>query len=67
MLCVNVGSCGFFFFFQGKSHRARCEHEKAAGGGHEDKAEVLAGDGEKLQRAIGRAGKEGSHNTAYRS
>ncbi|XP_034748996.1 centlein isoform X2 [Etheostoma cragini] len=44
---------------KGEPHRARCEHEKAAGRGLENKTEVSAGDGEKLLWTSGGAGEEG--------
>lgn len=53
-MCVCLYVC-----FQNEPHRARCEHEKAAGGGLEDETEVPAGYGEKLSWAGGGAGEEG--------
>ena len=47
------------FGFQGEPHRARCEHEKAAGGGPEDETEVPAGDGEQLPWTGGGSGEKG--------
>lgn len=51
--------------FQGEPHRERCEHEEAAGGGHEDEAEVLARDGEKLPWTSGGAGEEGTDTPTH--
>lgn len=50
--------------FQDEPRGARCEHEKAAGGGLEDKTEVPAGDGEKLPWTGGGAGEKGTQNTS---
>lgn len=49
-----------YLCFQGEPRGARRKHEKAAGGGLEDKTEVPAGDGEKLPRTGGRPRKEGT-------
>lgn len=51
-------------YFEDKPCRAGHEHEKAAGGGPEDEAEVPTGDGEKLPRTGGGPGEEGTQLTA---
>ena len=58
-VCAHLYIC-----FKGEPHGARCKHEKAAGGGLEDKAEVPAGDGEKLPWTGGGAREEGTHDTS---
>lgn len=53
-----------FSNFKDKPCRAGHEHEKAAGGGPEDKAQVPTGDGEKLPWTGGGPGEEGTQLTA---
>ena len=53
-----------FICLQDDSHRARCDHEKAAGGGLEDETKIPAGDGKKLSRTSGGAREEGTHSTS---
>lgn len=62
-ICI-VSCVHFYLCLQDESHRARCDHEKAAGGGLEDETKIPAGDGEKLSRTSGGAREEGTHSTS---